>query len=274
MQYANLPSKQKMPMLGLGTFELRGDEGARSVEAAIRHGYRHIDTALGYNNHTAVGQGIARSGVQREELFVTSKIPRRELAYEDVLHAYDRSLRELKLSYLDLFLIHWPNNDIPLADTLRAFACLVDTGRIKNVGVSNFTTWRLKEALDLNLVPIAVNQVEFHVLLNQEKMRAYCAEKGVALVAYSPLAQGGLLKNETLAEIATAHGRTTPQVALRWLLQKGIGAVPRSQSPERQASNFDVFNFSLTADEVRRIDQLKERRRLITFWPGEFEKGE
>lgn len=274
MQYSILPSEQKMPVLGLGTYDLRGEEGARSVESAIRHGYRHIDTALGYDNHDAVGKGIALADIPRKELFVTSKIPRRELAYEDVLHACQRSLRELNLSYLDLFLVHWPNNDIPLADTLRALACLVDTGKVKNVGVSNFTSWRLREALELDLVPIAVNQVEFHVYLNQEKLRACCAENDVALVAYSPLVQGGLLQDTTLAEIAAAHKKTNPQIALRWLLQKGIGAVPRSKSPERQAANFDLFNFELTTEEIQRIDNIEETRRIVTFWPGEFEKGE
>ena len=140
MRHAMLPSKQEMPMLGLGTFDLRGEEGARAVAAAIHHGYRHIDTALGYENHDAVGRGIREADIAREELFFTSKIPREELAYDNVLVACERSLRELDLSYLDLFLVHWPNNDIPLADTLRGLAHLLDTGQVKNVGVSNFTS--------------------------------------------------------------------------------------------------------------------------------------
>jgi len=274
MQHAILPSKQEMPMLGLGTFELLGEEGARSVEAAIRHGYRHLDTAVGYDNHDAVGQGIAYADTPREKLFVTSKIPREKLAYDDVLSSCEQSLRELDLSYLDLFLVHWPNNEVPLADTLRALAHLLDTGQVKNVGLSNFTTWRLREALELDLVPIAVNQVEYHVYLNQEKLRTCCAENDITLVAYSPLAQGALLADETLAEIAAAHKKTAAQVALRWLLEKGIGAIPRSQSPARQVANFDLFDFSLSALEMERIHAIEKTLRVIEFWPGEFEKGE
>lgn len=269
-----LSSGLAMPMLGLGTFDLRGEEGAQSVENAIRHGYRHIDTAVGYDNHDAVGQGIANAGIAREELFVTSKIPREKLAYDDVLQSCEQSLRELDLSYLDLFLVHWPNNEIPLADTLRALAHLLDTGQVKNVGLSNFTTWRLREVLDLDLVAIAVNQVEYHAYLNQEKLRAYCADNDIALVAYSPLAQGALLKDETLTDIAAAHNKTAAQVALRWLLEKGIGAIPRSQSPARQAANFALFDFALSPAEIERINDIEETLRVIQYWPGEFEKGE
>lgn len=274
MLYTSLPSGQKMPMLGLGTFDLRGEAGAYSVEAAIRHGYRHIDTAVGYENHDAVGQGIARAGIAREELFVTSKIPREKLAYDDVLSACQESLRELDLSYLDLFLVHWPNNEIPLRETLRALAHLIDAGQVKNIGVSNFTTWRLREVLELDIAPIAANQVEYHAYLNQEKLRAYCAENDIALVAYSPLAQGALLADETLSEIAAAHAKTTAQIALRWLLEKGIGAIPRSQSPERQTANFDLFDFALSNAEIERINSIKKIQRVIEFWPGEFAKGE
>ncbi len=274
MLYATLPSGQPMPLLGLGTFDLRGAEGAASVAAAIGHGYRHLDTALGYDNHDAVGQGIAQSGVGRGELFITSKIPREELAYDDVLRACERSLRELDLSYLDLLLIHWPNNDIPLRETLRALSALVERGQIKHAGVSNFTTWRLREVLEYDLLPIAANQVEFHPYLNQDKLRAFCAESGIALVAYSPLAQGALLDDEVLGAIATARGKTTAQIALRWLLEKQIGAIPRSRSPERQAANVALFDWSLSEDERERIEHIERSLRVITYWPGEFEKGE
>ncbi len=274
MLYSTLLSKQKMPMLGLGTFDLRGEEGASSVASAINHGYRHLDTALGYENHDAVGQGIAQSAIAREELFVTSKIPRDELSFDDIQRACERSLRELGLSYLDLFLVHWPNNDIPLADTLRGLAHLLDTGQVKNVGVSNFTTWRLREVLELDMAPIAVNQVEYHVYLNQEKLRSYCTANDITLVAYSPLAQGKLLKDEILTEIAARYEKTTAQIALRWLLQKEVAAIPRSQSPERQIANFDLFDFSLSPKEIERIDDIEEILRVIGFWPGEFEKGE
>ncbi len=274
MLYSTLLSKQKMPILGLGTFDLRGEEGTSSVASAINHGYRHLDTALGYENHDAVGQGIAQSAIAREELFVTSKIPRDELSFDDIQRACERSLRELGLSYLDLFLVHWPNNDIPLADTLRGLAHLLDTGQVKNVGVSNFTTWRLREVLELDMAPIAVNQVEYHVYLNQEKLRSYCTANDITLVAYSPLAQGKLLKDEILTEIAARYEKTTAQIALRWLLQKEVAAIPRSQSPERQIANFDLFDFSLSPKEIERIDDIEEILRVIEFWPGEFEKGE
>ena len=274
MQHVTLQSGQKMPMLGLGTFELRGAAGAASVKAALDHGYRHLDTALSYDNHAAVGQAIAAAGVPREELFVTSKIPRDELAHDDVLKACQRSLDELQLDYLDLFLVHWPNNEIPLKETLSALARLLDRGRVRHIGVSNFTTWRLQEALDLNLAPIAANQVEYHAYLNQEKLRAHCAAAGVALIAYSPIAGGALLHDPLLGNIAAGHKRNTAQIALRWLLHKGLCPIPRSQSPRRQAANFDLFDWALSAAEIEAIDRIEKTQRVIEYWPGEFEKGE
>ena len=274
MQYTDLRSGQRMPMLGLGTFELQGEAGAESIKNAIQHGYRHIDTAIGYDNHDAVGQGIKKADISREELFVTSKIPRDELAYDDVLKTCERSLKELDVSYLDLFLVHWPNNEIPLEQTLRALAQLLDQGLIKNAGLSNFTTWRLREALDLDIAPIAANQVEYHVYLNQEKLRVFCANHDIALVAYSPIAQGALLDDPLLEEFAAKHNKTVAQVALRWLLHKNIGAIPRSQSAERQAANFALFDWQLSRAEIEQIDQIKKKKRVIQYWPGEFEKGE
>lgn len=274
MQYAILPSARPMPLLGLGTFDLRGEEGAHSIATAIGHGYRHLDTALSYDNHDAIRAGIAQAGIPRDALFVTSKIPREQLAYDDVLRACERSLSELDLSYLDLFLIHWPNNEIPLCDTLRAFAYLRESGQIRNAGVSNFTTWRLREALHYDLLPIAANQVEFHPYLNQHALRLFCAENDIALVGYSPLAQGAVLDDPVLSNIAAACGKHTAQVALRWLVEKEIGAIPRSHSAQRQAANRSLFDWSLSVEEMEEIDAIEQTLRVINYWPGEFEKGE
>jgi len=266
-----LPHQQQMPILGFGTYQLKGDACENAVQTALSIGYRHIDTADFYQNHAAVGAGIKSSGVPRKEIFVTSKVWRDHLHYDDVISNCRRALKEMNLEYLDLWLIHWPNNAIPLEETLRAMTKLVKDGLIKNYGVSNFTISRMKEALKLAEVPIANNQVEYHAQLNQDDLRTFCQKNNVTVTAYSPLAQGGSAKDELLIEIGKKHNKNASQIALRWMVQKNIAPVPKASTPERIKGNFEIFDFELTAAEMKAINERKERKRLITWDVADFD---
>lgn len=272
MLYFSLPKGDKMPMLGLGTYELRGSDGAAAVASAIEIGYRHIDTAATYENEDAVGEGILKSGVDRSQLFVTTKVDRVNLKTDDFIKSCENSLSLLKMDYVDLLLIHWPNKETPIEETLAAFEKLVSAGKAKNIGVSNFIRPNLQEILDKSSLPIAVNQVEYHAHLQQKKLNELCQKNNVLLTAYSPIGQGCLLKDPVLEEIASKAGRTTAQVALRWLLQSGIAAIPRSTSTKRMKENFGAASFELDAADMANIDAIKTRKRVIEWWPGEFDK--
>ncbi|MCZ7644842.1 MAG: aldo/keto reductase [Planctomycetota bacterium] len=272
MTHLTLNSGASLPSLGMGTYKLDGAACARAVAEALELGYTHFDTAAMYGNETAVGRGLAEAKAPREKLFVTTKVWRDSLRRGAALKSCEASLKNLKLEYLDLLLIHWPNADVPLGETLGAFAELLDAGKIRHAGVSNFTVSRLKEALALNACPIACNQIEYHIHLNQEPLRAFCAERGVALVAYSPLGKGRWRDDELAARIGAAHGKSAAQVALRWLVQKGIGAIPKAGRREHLAANLDVFDWSLTDEELRRLDTEPRRERLIDWDVAAFEE--
>ena len=178
MEFVTLKNGGQMPQLGLGTFKLQGASGARAVQSALEVGYRHLDTAAMYENHNAVGEGLRGSRVDRSEVWITSKVWRDSLQHDSVLRECDRALDELGTDYLDLYLVHWPDEDIPLPDTFRAFARLLDEGKIRNAGVANFTVARLKRALAVVDFPLVMNQVEYHPYLNQEHLLAFCQEEG------------------------------------------------------------------------------------------------
>ncbi len=271
MLHVTLSTGARMPMLGMGTYQLRDAACTRAVNEALDLGYRHFDTAAMYGNHAAVGAALGETKVPREELFVTTKVWRDSLKRKDVLKSCDEALRDLRCAYLDLYLIHWPNSAVPLAETLGAFAELLDAGKIRHAGVSNFTVKRVKEALALNACPISCNQVEYHVHLNQEALRACCAERGIAVTAYSPLGKGRWHDDALLSEIGRAHGKSAAQTALRWLLQKGIAAIPKAGSRAHLAANLDVFGWSLSAAEMGRLDTEPKRERLIDWDVAEFE---
>ena len=268
----SLPHQQSMPILGFGTYQLKGAVCQKAVQNALSVGYRHIDTADFYQNHASVGAGIKHSDIPRKDIFVTTKVWRDHLRYEDVLSSCKRSLKEMDLEYLDLWLIHWPNNDIPIAETFKAMATLVKDGLIKNYGVSNFTIARLKDSLPHAEIPIANNQVEYHAQLNQEELRAFCQEHNITLTAYSPLAQGGSVKDELLIEIGKRHNKSASQVALRWMVQKNISPVPKATALERIKNNFEIFDFELTPTEMAAINDRKVWKRLITWDVAGFDK--
>lgn len=255
-----------MPWLGIGVFKVEeGQELIDALKSAVRLGYRSIDTAAVYGNERSVGQAIREameeSKVSRDELFVTSKVWNADLGYESTLAAYEASLERLGLDYLDLYLIHWPVEG-KYKEAWRALETLYKTGRVRAIGVSNFQTHHLEELMKNAEVAPAINQVEFHPRLTQEKLRRFCAEHRIQLEAWSPLMQGQLLEEPTLRDIAARHGKSIAQVILRWDLQHGVVTIPKSTKPQRIAENADVFGFELTAEEMARIDGLNLDSRV------------
>jgi 2,5-diketo-D-gluconate reductase B len=251
-----------VPKLGFGTWQIEGPECQQAVEDALEIGYRHIDTARAYGNEEQVGHGIAAAGIPRNEFFLTTKIARDEYAPDDLRRAAEDSLRKLGVEGLDLLLLHWPNPDFPLEETLGALIGLRDDGLIKHLGVSNFPPGMLREAI--GLAPIFTDQVEFHPFLGQDALVQLAIEKDFMVTAYSPLARGKVPEDATLREIGAAHGKTAGQVALRWLLDTPqVCTIPKASSHQRRVENFEVFDFELTGDERARIDALPKGGRII-----------
>ncbi|WP_445671437.1 aldo/keto reductase [Paenibacillus sp. FSL R7-0302] len=252
----------EMPWFGLGVFKVQeGQEVIDSVKAAIKAGYRSIDTASVYGNEEGVGQAIRESGVAREELFITTKVWNTEQGYDSTLAAFDQSLSKLGLDYADLYLVHWPIR-AKYKDTWRALEKLYADGKVRAIGVSNFQIDHLEDLLADATVKPMVNQVELHPLLNQQELREYCKAQGIQIEAWAPLAQGHLLDNEVLADIAARHNKTLPQVILRWDLQNGIVTIPKSVKAERIIANADIFDFELSEEEISRINGLNRDQRF------------
>ncbi|MEK0317902.1 aldo/keto reductase [Cohnella sp. 56] len=251
----------RMPWLGLGVWKMNNDaEVVSAVRAALDAGYRSIDTAAIYKNETGVGQALRESGIAREEVFVTTKIWNDDQGYDKTLAAYDASLERLGLAYVDLLLIHWPGTD-KYADTWRALEKLYADGRVKAIGVSNFHVRHLEELKKhSDLVPM-VNQVEYHPLLAQRELLAYCRENRIQLEAWSPLMQGNL-DHEALRSIGAKYGKSPAQVVLRWDIQHGVVTIPKSVTPARIAENANVFDFELSGDEMALIDDLNRDHRF------------
>lgn len=271
MQTVRLRSGNEMPMIGLGTWELRGDECVESVAKALRIGYRHIDTAAAYDNHAEVRKGIDRSGLKREDLFITSKVWYDDLHYDEVLKACDRALAELGTDYLDLYLIHWPNKNVPMEETFGALEKLQKDGKVRDIGVSNFTIAHIRKAVEVSRVPISMNQVEYHVHLNQKDLLAECRKHGIGITAYAPLGRKAVLSEPALEKTASRHGKTPAQVALRWLIQKGIVVIPKASSEEHLRANFQIFDFELSPEEMKMIDEVPTTKRYIAPDFAEFD---
>jgi 2,5-diketo-D-gluconate reductase B len=251
-----------IPKLGFGTWQIEGPECQQAVEDALAIGYRHIDTARAYGNEREVGRGLAAGGVPRQEFFLTTKIWREEYAPDDLRRAAEDSLRNLQVDCIDLLLLHWPNPDFALEETLGALVALRDDGLILHLGVSNFPVGMLREALEI--APVFADQVEFHPFLSQDALVDLAAEQDFMVTAYSPLARGRVPRDPTLREIGEAHGKTAGQVALRWLLDKPqVCAIPKASSHERRLENFEVFDFELSDDERAAIEDLPKDGRVI-----------
>jgi diketogulonate reductase-like aldo/keto reductase len=247
-----------IPILGLGTWELRGKTCARIVEQALRLGYRHIDTAQAYDNEREVGEGIRAAGVAREQVFVTTKVWWTNFSAGVLERSVAESLAKLKLSQLDLVLLHWPNASVPLAETIGALCRVKREGLTRHIGVSNFTAGLLDKAIGYADEPIVNNQFELHPYLDQSKLIETCRRRSVSITAYSPIARGRIRDDQTLGEIGRAHGKSRAQVVLRWLVQQGIIAIPRTSRVERLAENFDIFDFKLKSVEMVRIGRLAQ----------------
>jgi 2,5-diketo-D-gluconate reductase A len=255
-----------IPSVGLGVWQTPPDATERAVSAALAAGYRHIDTAAAYDNEREVGRAIAKSGIPREEIFVVTKLWNPDQGYDTTMKAFEESADRLGLQddgYLDLFLIHWPVPAVSeFVNTWRAFAALRDLGRIRSIGVSNFAPEHLSTLIDASGIVPVVNQIELHPLLTQVELRELHAKLGIATEAWSPLGKGRLLDHPTIAGIAQAYGKTSAQVIIRWHLQIGNIVIPKSVNPERIASNFDVFDFELSDDDVASISSLDNGTRL------------
>lgn len=251
----------EMPWFGLGVWQVEeGEDATKSVTAAIKAGYISIDTAAAYKNEESVGKAIRESGVAREDLFITSKLWNGDQGYESALAAFDSTMEKLGLDVLDLYLIHWPVKG-KYKDSWRAMEKLYKEGRIRAIGVSNFQPHHLDDLLaDAEVVP-AVNQIEFHPLLTQNELLDYCAQKGIQVEAWSPLAQGKLFDNEVVTTIAEKYGKSPAQVLLRWVLDKGVVVLTRSVKEERIVDNANIFDFQLTADEVDQLNALNKNER-------------
>lgn len=245
-----------IPLLGLGTWDIRGDVCRRIVEQALRLGYRHIDTAQAYENEREVGEGIRNSGVPRDQIHVTTKVWYSNLAPADVLRTARESLARLRLDYVDLLLIHWPNTSVPLDQTIAAICKAKRDGMTKHIGISNFTAALVDQAVQYSTEPIATNQIEMHPYLDQTKVIAACKANGIAVTAYSPIARGKAGGDPVLEKIGKAHRKSEAQICLRYLVQQGIVVIPRTSKLERLSENSEIFDFQLTPAEMAEIHGL------------------
>lgn len=266
----HLWKEEHIPVLGLGTWQLAGEECSRTVREALDSGYRHIDTALMYKNQKEIGTAV--KDYDRDSLFITSKVPHTELTQPDFKAATETILRQLGVDYLDLLLIHWPNAEVPMEEPLTALANLIEEGIIRSAGVSNFTVTHLKEALRLDIVKIVNNQVECHPFLPQKELIDFCNSNEITVTAYCPLAKGDVVGDKTLQEIAETHETSPAAVSLRWLLQRGLIAIPKSSSKEHLRENLSVCSWMLTKEEMERIDAIQRHARKIAPEWAEFDE--
>lgn len=250
----SLPSGDEIPVVGAGTWDISGDAVNESVETAHEVGYTHIDTAEGYKNEAEIGEVLAEH--DREDVFLTSKVLPSNLHYDDVFESLEASLEKLGTSYLDLYLIHWPNPAISLRETFNALERAHEEGLIRNVGVSNFSRYQLMFAQQVADVPIAVNQIELHPWYYREELLEYCQENDIVVEAAAPLARTELFDDPVLNDIADSYEKTPAQVALKWALQKDVVVVPKSTSAEHLRQNLELFEWELEADDVGRIDEI------------------
>lgn len=256
----------RIPLLGLGTWELSGRTCMRIVEQALRLGYRHLDTAQIYENEREVGEALRASGVRRDDVFLTTKIWPTHFAPRDLERSAMESLKRLRLSDVDLLLLHWPNPHVPLSETLGALTKLKREGLARHIGISNFNVKLVEQAVRLSSEPLVCNQFEAHPFLDQTKLIRACREHGLALVAYSPIARGQAAGDPLLIDIGRAHGKSAVQVCLRWLVQQQISVIPRTAKIERLSSNAAIFDFSLSDEEMAQIARLAHPRgRVVNY---------
>ena len=256
----------RIPLLGLGTWELKGRACARIVEQALRLGYRHVDTAQMYDNERDVGEGVRASGLKRDDVFITTKIWPSHFTPRDFARAAKERLVQLRMSEVDLLLLHWPNPRVPLAETIGALCQAKKDGIARHIGVSNFTVALIEEAVKLSSEPLVCNQFEVHPFLDQSTVITATRRHGMAIVAYSPIARGRVTSDPVLAGVGRAHGKTPAQVCLRWLVQQDIAVIPRTSRIERLSENLAIFDFHLSPAEMAEIGKLARRDgRIVDY---------
>ncbi len=258
----------KIPAVGLGTWELRGRTCARVVEQALRLGYRHIDTAWMYDNEREIGEALRASGIKRNEVFVTTKVWQTHLAPRELERSTKESLVRLRLSEVDLLLIHWPNPQIPLEETIGALCKMKKVGFARHIGISNFTVPMIREAIHYATEPLVTNQIEWHPFLDQRAIVTETRRHGMAVTAYSPIARGKAANDKTLKTIGLAHRKTAGQVCLRFLIQEGAIVIPRTSKVERLSENLSVFDFELNEAEMDEIRKLAHPGGRVVNWGG------
>lgn len=256
MIYLTIQSK-KIPALGFGTWKLKGVECTASLQKALEIGYRHVDTAQIYENEAEVGEALSTSGVKREDIFLTTKVWMSEVRDGALQKSVDVSLKKLKTDYVDMLLIHWPVKEVPFAEQLKALQQVQTEGKAKLIGVSNFTVAQMKEVVETIGAKVANNQVEYHPYLSQQPVLDYVRAHGMFLTAYTPLARGKISDDLVLNKIARKRGKTTGQVSLRWLLQQeSVATIPKAASEKHMRENFDIFDFTLDAADMKEISSL------------------
>lgn len=257
MQAIELPSGYEMPVIGLGTWKLNGKECIDATSQALKLGYRQIDTAYVYGNQNEIGEAI--TGFDRSKIFITSKVWKDSLTYGKVLGQTDEILQQLGTDYVDLLLVHWPSEDgVPVEETLSAFGEIIDQGKARSIGVSNFTVKHLEEAIEVADIPISNNQIKFNLHEKPEDILEFCSKHGISVTAYSPL-EGGAVGSggETVREVASMRGKTPAQVALRWLLQKGMIVIPKSSSRTHLEENLAILDWELSREEMKALDDIR-----------------
>jgi diketogulonate reductase-like aldo/keto reductase len=252
----------QMPLLGLGMWDMYGEEAVQAVFQALETGYRLLDTAAMYHNETAAGEGLRRSGIPREEVFITSKVDNGDQGYERTLRGFDASLKALCTDYLDLYLIHWPLRNTR-AETWKALEHIYAEGRVRAIGVANYLVPFLEELLPQAAVVPMLNQVEFSPWLYLEDLLDYCRSRHIVLQAYTPLVRGKRFQDPRLQALSAAYGKTPAQVILRWLLQHGVSAIPKSANKERIRENYSVFDFALSPADMAKMDGFHEGLRVV-----------
>ncbi|MCA1056556.1 aldo/keto reductase [Rossellomorea aquimaris] len=264
----NLQSKKtlhngiEIPYVGLGVFQMKDPrETVESVKTAIDNGYLSIDTAAVYENEESVGEGVRQSGAKRDDLFITSKVWNSDQGYDTTLKAFETSLKKLEMDYLDLYLIHWPVEG-KYKDTWKALERLYSEGLVKSIGVSNFHQHHLEDLMNTSNEKPVINQIECHPVLNQGDLKSFCQSENIAVEAWSPIAQGRVLDEPVLKQIAEAHGKSSAQVILRWHLQNDVVIIPKSVHANRIKENADLFNFELSSDEMNQINDLNKNERF------------
>ncbi|MDQ0254722.1 diketogulonate reductase-like aldo/keto reductase [Evansella vedderi] len=263
--YVTLNNGVKMPQLGFGVFKVKdGSIATEAVKKAIEVGYRSIDTAAIYKNENGVGQGIKDSGINREELFITTKVWNGDQGYEKTLKAFEESLEKLGLDYVDLYLIHWPMPNVDkYVDTYKALEKLYEDGRVRAIGVCNFQIPHLERLLNECKVKPVLNQVELHPYFSQKELRDFCEKHEIFVESWGPLMQGGeVLNHKLIKDLAASYGKTPAQVIIRWHLQNNLIVIPKSVTPSRIEENFDVFDFELSSEDMMKINGLNQNKRI------------